>query len=59
MSVSFGIRFGCMIRRRLLTVDRAPLLYDENRSISAAVTKTMRGQTLRVLRKGKRAGLLS
>ena len=39
MSVSSGIGFRCMIRRRLLTVDRSPLLYNESSSTSAAVNK--------------------
>ena len=39
MSVSFGLGFGCIVRRRLFTVDRAPLLYDERNTISAAVAR--------------------
>ena len=39
MPVSFGLGFGCIVRRRLFTVDRAPLLYDERNSTSAAVTR--------------------
>ena len=39
LSLSFGIHFRCITRRRRLTVDRAPLLYDESSLTLAAVTR--------------------